>query len=319
MPAAVGKREKAWRALDAIARELNASAPEAMARQVRNRALEVARTVGVRALDRLVSKLAGRPVDTAPRAIPRAARQIIDISARPVSVAPVRAPVHAPVHETKRPEPERVPPLPPAAEPVPVVAKPVEPIADVEPAVHVPPVHEPEILVETAPPSFSDTIIEAAPQHDTEIVVEPEPLFEDPDTDPGIVTSHITARPAELGRDTIETMVAPQADEPLPSLPPRFGIDRVVLLAGESEFVFAYWETDPKHLSGPARAELRLLTEGGGLVGRAYVDPVQGRQHLKVPARGKSYYAELVLLDGSADGRTLSRSRDVVVRVPGHT
>lgn len=123
----------------------------------------------------------------------------------------------------------------------------------------------------------------------------------------------IEARP----EDRIANLRPTDATAPMPSLPDRFGIDRVVLLAGHSEWVFAYWEIDPARLaeitkSPSPRAELRLVDEAGTLVGRTTVDPLQGRQHLRIPELGKRYRAELISIDAATDGMTISRSRWVV-------
>ena len=102
--------------------------------------------------------------------------------------------------------------------------------------------------------------------------------------------------------------------DPMPSLPARFGIDRVVLLAGETEWAFCYWETEPGRVAVDAHAELRLVDAEGGLVTRMIVEPLQGRRHVQLPVVGRRYRAELVLIDGSVGGVTLSASRWVEAR-----
>ena len=168
---------------------------------------------------------------------------------------------------------------------------------------------------EVAPPAPAESPSVEAPVEATAAPVEPaivEPVaVEAPAAEPVAAEPAPSLRPTDAPAD----LQVPRTDEPLPALPARYGIDRVVMLAAESEWVFVYWETAPARLGRTNRAELRLLTEAGALVGRAYVDPVQGRQHLRVPARGQRYTAELVLLDGTV----LSRSRPVLVRAPEST
>ncbi len=167
-----------------------------------------------------------------------------------------------------------------------------------------------------APEAAPTAPAEPAPVAET-APAEPAPVAETAPAEPAPVAETAPAEPAPSLRptDAPADLQVPRTDEPLPALPARYGIDRVVMLAAESEWVFVYWETAPARLGRTNRAELRLLTEAGALVGRAYVDPVQGRQHLRVPARGQRYTAELVLLDGTV----LSRSRPVLVRAPEST
>lgn len=284
----VGFDDKALRALERVARELNERSPE----QVVHRAVERAKAVGVRVLDDLVSRLAGRRVHTRP---------VLRIDAGDASwVARAVAGTPASARWAAAPRPDATARTDDGAptESAAVVAV-VEVVAPAE--------------VE-ATPHVEATPVSAAPGRETETeTATTEPETAAPDAAPpetAAPDAHST-RPS----DTPPNLVAPSTTEPLPALPARYGIDRVVLLAGDSEWVFAYWETDPARLGDASRAELRLLTDDGALVGRAYVDPTQGRQHLRVPARGRRYLAELVRLDGTP----LSRSRAVFVRAPEST
>jgi hypothetical protein len=357
----VGIDERGWRALETLAREINARSPEAAAREVSKRAVEVAKAAGIFALDRLVSRLAGRRVDTAPRALPTdgtwVRRAIVGGPASPeaprarASERPAPSPVRVVAADNPSPPAEHpvggtdtaraaedtssdAPPAvagaaetppqvavepmiaePMASEPVAVEPMVVEPVA-AEPMVVEPAAAEPMVVEPAAAEPMAAEPITAEP-----MVIEPvaaaEPVAVEPVAAAEPVAAEPVAEPAPSLRptDAPADLQVPRTDEPLPALPARYGIDRVVMLAAESEWVFVYWETAPARLGRTNRAELRLLTEAGALVGRAYVDPVQGRQHLRVPARGQRYTAELVLLDGTV----LSRSRPVLVRAPEST
>jgi hypothetical protein len=406
----VGIDERGWRALETLAREINARSPEAAAREVSKRAVEVAKAAGIFALDRLVSRLAGRRVDTAPRALPTdgawVRRAIVGGPASPetprarASERPAPSPAGSTAANTpsqrvqealtdantpsqrvqealtdantpsqgtqealtdantpsqgrqealtdantpsqgrqealtdantpsqgrqealadaNTPSQGRQEPLGPVATPsdgtqsAPLADNTAsvaiqEAVAQVYPVA----VEAPEV----APPAPAESPSVEAPVEATAAPVEPaivEPVaVEAPAAEPVAAEPAPSLRPTDAPAD----LQVPRTDEPLPALPARYGIDRVVMLAAESEWVFVYWETAPARLGRTNRAELRLLTEAGALVGRAYVDPVQGRQHLRVPARGQRYTAELVLLDGTV----LSRSRPVLVRAPEST
>ncbi len=382
----MGIDDKAWRALESLARELNEKSPEAVARKAIGRA----KGVGVRVLDGLVSRLAGRRVDTAPRRmiepgapssdgawVARAIAGTPSQPTRPASAPPVgwsddsapsavRAPDWSGEGEPPPPRLERAaevvredPPvidLDPAPAPVEAVTERTWSGEGPAPTLGVPESSQDlassndlapgsprdpltsSFLDPTPPadPPASDLLAPASPAEGaptdlldptspadlaTSTSLDPPPPEDPAASAPPAPTSPAPPAPAEdlaaeaprpLPTDAPPDLVVPSATAPLPALPPRYGLDRVVLLAGESEWVFVYGETDPARTGGAARAELRLLSEEGALVGRAYVDPVQGRQHLRVPARGRRYHAELVHLDGTV----LSRSRDVVVRAP---
>ena len=392
----MGIDERGWRALETLAREINARSPEAAAREVSKRAVEVAKAAGIFALDRLVSRLAGRRVDTAPRALPTdgawVRRAIVGGPASPeaprarASERPAPSPAGSTAANTpsqrvqealtdantpsqgtqealtgantpsqgvqealtdantpsqgrqealtdaNTPSQGWQEALADANTPSQAVQEPLGPVATPSDGTQSAPLADNTASVaiqeavaqmypvaveapEVAPPAPAESPSVEAPVEATAAPVEPailEPVaVEAPAAEPVAAEPAPSLRPTDAPAD----LQVPRTDEPLPALPARYGIDRVVMLAAESEWVFVYWETAPARLGRTNRAELRLLTEAGALVGRAYVDPVQGRQHLRVPARGQRYTAELVLLDGTV----LSRSRPVLVRAPEST
>lgn len=189
------------------------------------------------------------------------------------------------------PEPQR---------PAPVVA--VEPRgaeASV-PAPAVPDVDEPRVAIPLAPPHAGAVAEPSAPPPAVELEAPPAPRD--------------SLLPGEIAQ-----LRPARATDPMPALPARFGIDRVVLLSGETEWAFCYWETEPSRVAADAHAELRLVDADGGLVTRMIVEPLQGRRHVQLPVVGRRYRAELVLIDGSAGGVTLSTSRWVEARPPRAT
>lgn len=242
---AVGTESRAWRALEGLARTLSNRSPRQVVSELRAELTDRAVRAGVRALDQIVSNLAGRPVQTQKLLPPE------DEHTRSRSPSPSRSPNTVTAHEaptvTAHEAPTVAPPQPPAPE------------------------------IKSDPP---------APQ-------------------------------TIADQDLADRVKPTDATAPLPSLPERFGIDRVVLLAGHSEWVFAYWEIDPSRLTNitrapTPRAELRLVEESGALVSRTSVDPLQGRQHLRIPELGKKYRAELISIDPESDGALISRSRLVM-------
>ena len=114
--------------------------------------------------------------------------------------------------------------------------------------------------------------------------------------------------PEALEAPEAPEVMATEKDRPMPA---RFGIDRVVLLIRHADRGFAYWETDPARLEehGECVAELRLVDEHGECVAAAKVSPDRGRRNLDIPAPGRPYTAELVLLTES-DEIVLSRSAE---------
>jgi hypothetical protein len=74
--------------------------------------------------------------------------------------------------------------------------------------------------------------------------------FEAPAAEPVAAEPAPSLRPTDAPAD----LQVPRTDEPLPALPARYGIDRVVMLAAESEWVFVYWETAPARLGRTNRS-----------------------------------------------------------------
>lgn len=291
------KDERPWRALEGAAKRLNEAGPSLL-RSVGRELKKEAQRLGVRALDRVVSRFAGHPVHT------EASAKLAD--PRPKALV-------EPTPEPRRPS---RPPLPRRQESNP-------PVASARPARRPdstpPPAPEAPVRVPVPVPLPMEA---AEPQSST-----PRELYEprapDPQAPPPAELPEETASwlPAErAAARRVASQARPEsAKDPLPALPDPFGIDRIVLLAGDSELVFTYWEIDParlSHLSGGAalRGELRLLDDRGGLVARAYVDPAQGRQHLRIPVLGQRYRAELRLIDGTTDGVLVSESRTVLAK-----
>lgn len=246
----VAIEHKAWRTLDRIARELNARSP----RRIVDDLKQEVRRVGVRALDQLVGRLAGRSIDTEPRQLSAPAKERRKKDAPEIALSfdfGVRL---------ERPD---VAPPPDARREAPLAPAPAEAPREVE-----------------------------APAVDVEIDVQ-------------------LAASREPATDV------------RPSMPPRSGIDRVVLVAGPSEWVFAYWEIEPARLSSPAtpdshpRAELRLVDDQGAIISRTIVDPRQGRHHLRIPRIGRRYHAELCAIDLAEEGALISRSRSVIAAQVG--
>jgi hypothetical protein len=172
----------------------------------------------------------------------------------------------------------------------------------------------PVVAVETNAPEARDTEARALETHAPE-AREPElpaPAVAEPTSDTDATPAPSDALlPGEIAR-----LRPARTTDPMPTLPARFGIDRVVLLAGETEWAFCYWETEPGRVAAEAHAELRLVDADGGLVTRMIVEPLQGRRHVQLPVVGRRYRAELVVIDGSVGGVTLSTSRWVEARPP---
>ncbi|MCC7385619.1 MAG: DUF4912 domain-containing protein [Deltaproteobacteria bacterium] len=267
----VAIEHKAWRTLDRIARELNARSP----RRIVDDLKQEVRRVGVRALDQLVGRLAGRSIDTEPRQLsaPTRARRKEDAPELALSFD----------FGVRLERPEAAPPD---------VAPPDVAPADVAPA-------------DVAPP----------PDARREAPIVPAPAD---------APRAAGAPAADVVIDAELTASAGPGTDALASMPPRSGIDRVVLVAGPSEWVFAYWEIEPARLSSaPAtaeaqpRAELRLVDDQGVIISRTIVDPRQGRHHLRIPQIGRRYHAELCVIDPAEEGALISRSRSVIAAQRG--
>lgn len=287
------KDERTWRALEGAAKRLNEAGPSLL-RSVGRELKKEAQRLGVRALDRVVSRFAGHPVHT------EASAKLAD--PRPKALA---EPTPEPRRPSRPPLPRRQDSNPPVAS-----ARPARrPDSTPPPAPEAPPAPQaPPVRVPVPVP----VPMEAA---------EPQSSAPDPQVPPALPEETASWLPAErAAARRVASQARPEsAKDPLPALPDPFGIDRIVLLAGDSELVFTYWEIDParlSHLSGGAalRGELRLLDDRGGLVARAYVDPAQGRQHLRIPVLGQRYRAELRLIDGTTDGVLVSESRTVLAK-----
>lgn len=300
------KDERAWRALEGAAKRLNEAGPSLL-RSVGRELKKEAQRLGVRALDRMVSRFAGHPVHT------EASAKLADT--RPKALA----------EPTPEPRPSR-PPLPRRLDSNPPVAsaKPARrPDSTPPPAPQAPPVRVPvpvPVPIEAAQARSSAPTHSAAPLQSSAPAHSAAPESQAP-TSPELPEETASWLPAErAAARRVASQARPgSAKDPLPALPDPFGIDRIVLLAGDSELVFTYWEIDPARLSqlsgGAAlRGELRLLDDLGGLVARAYVDPAQGRQHLRIPVLGQRYRAELRLIDGTTDGVLVSESRTVLAK-----
>ena len=163
------------------------------------------------------------------------------------------------------------------------------------------------------PVAIAPEPVATAPEPAT-IALEPVTLALEPvSPEPEVAAPEPAPRDSLLPGEIAQLRPARTTD-PMPSLPARFGIDRVVLLAGETEWAFCYWETEPGRVAVDAHAELRLVDAEGGLVTRMIVEPLQGRRHVQLPVVGRRYRAELVLIDGSVGGVTLSASRWVEAR-----
>ncbi|MFO0728352.1 MAG: DUF4912 domain-containing protein [Myxococcota bacterium] len=265
--------DRPWRALEGAARRLNGTGPSLL-RAVGRELKREAERIGIRALDRVVSRLSGRAVHTEPTPkLPDPRPKELEEGPAPRPRRPLRRMDSTPPLAAERPaSSEASGPPQPSARPVPRDSTPPP-----RPTIPPPPLDPP------APAMSADT-------------------------------------PSWLPAQRAASEARPQtASDPLPSLPDRFGIDRIVLLAGDSEWVFTYWEIDAARLQamrGPQelRGELRLLDDRGALVARAYVDPHQGRQHLRIPKLGGRYKAELRLIDGTPDGILVSESRTVTAK-----
>ena len=290
------KDERAWRALEGAAKRLNEAGPSLL-RSVGRELKKEAQRLGVRALDRMVSRFAGHPVHT--EASTKLAEPRPKALAEPTPEA----------RPSRPPLPRRLDSNPPVAS-----AKPARRPDSTPPAPQAPPVRVP-VPTEAAPAQSSAQAPNSA-AHAPNSAQPPSPA-PSPEL-PEETASWLPAERAAARR--VASQARPgSAKDPLPALPDPFGIDRIVLLAGDSELVFTYWEIDPARLSllsgGTAlRGELRLLDDLGGLVARAYVDPAQGRQHLRIPVLGQRYRAELRLIDGTTDGVLVSESRTVLAK-----
>ena len=103
-------------------------------------------------------------------------------------------------------------------------------------------------------------------------------------------------------------------------LPERYATERLVFVARDPEWSFAYWELDPVRIAElkarllRPRALVRLFEEGASapaLVGE--VAPEHGRYYFRTPRADRRYTVDLVLVSAGGDEVVLARSTAVQV------
>ncbi len=246
------------------------------------------------------------------------------------------------------PTPEH--PLPPTVEPA------VVPLADPEPvAAAVPPA--PEFVPEPAPePVVMPPVVEPAPEIITvaEVPPAPAPVAAPPVPKPAVVPPAI---PAVLGLaglagaaaaslTSTEDQAAVEAskfdvvghpadgdldlstiDDGLPPLPDGYGDSRIVLMARDPQWAYAYWDTPHTHKEelrrqGGEQLALRLYDVTGinlnhqapHSLQQVGCDEIAREWYMQIPVSDRDYQVEIGYLAG--DGRWLVLARSNTIRIP---
>ena len=247
------------------------------------------------------------------------------------------------------PAPEH--PLPPIVEPAVVL-----PVVAPEPAVAaVPPA--PEFVPEPAPePVVVPPVVEPAPEIITvaEVPPAPEPVAAPPVPKPAVVPPGI---PAALGLaglagaaaaslTSTEDQAAVEAskfdvvghpadgdldlstiDDGLPPLPDGYGVSRIVLMARDPQWAYAYWDTPHTHKEelrrqGGEHLALRLYDVTGinlddqapHSLQQVGCDEIAREWYMQIPVSDRDYQVEIGYLAG--DGRWLVLARSNTIRIP---